>query len=86
MSRSPRQEITDSLTVGAYKLGSLLSKGVPTALSAVVGAAFSPVNPFQVGIAQQIVAADPATFAAKRSVSRANTVWTEFLPRLMRFG
>ena len=39
MSRSPRQEITDSLTVGAYKLGSLLSKGVPTALSAVVGTA-----------------------------------------------
>ena len=39
MSRSPRQEITDSLTVGAYKLGSLLSKGVPTALSALVGSA-----------------------------------------------
>ena len=39
MTRSPRQEITDSLTVGAYKLGSLLSKGVPTALSATVGAA-----------------------------------------------
>lgn len=39
VSRNPRQEISDSLTVGAYKLGSLLSKGVPTALSALVGAA-----------------------------------------------
>jgi len=37
--RSPRQEISDSLTVGAYKLGSLLSKGVPTVLSALVGSA-----------------------------------------------
>lgn len=39
MARSPRQEISDSLTVGAYKLGSLLSKGVPTVLSALVGSA-----------------------------------------------
>lgn len=39
MARSPRQEISDSLTVGAYKLGSLLSKGVPTFLSALVGSA-----------------------------------------------
>lgn len=39
MPRSPRQEITDTFTVGAYKLGSLLSKGVPTALSAFVGTA-----------------------------------------------
>lgn len=39
VARSPRQEISDSLTVGAYKLGSLLSKGVPTVLSALVGSA-----------------------------------------------
>lgn len=37
MPRSPRQEIADSLTVGAYRVGALLSQGVPTALSATVG-------------------------------------------------
>ena len=37
MTRSPRQEIADSLTVGAYRIGALLSQGVPTALSATVG-------------------------------------------------
>ena len=37
MARSPRQEIADSLTVGAYRIGALLSQGVPTALSATVG-------------------------------------------------
>lgn len=37
MSRTPRQEISDTLTVGAYKLGSVLSKGVPSSLSALAG-------------------------------------------------
>ena len=37
MPRSPRQEITDNLTVGAYKLGSVISKGVPSAFSALAG-------------------------------------------------
>jgi phosphatidylinositol dimannoside acyltransferase len=37
MPRTPRQEITDTLTVGAYKLGSVLSKGVPSAFSALAG-------------------------------------------------
>jgi lauroyl/myristoyl acyltransferase len=37
MPRSPRQEITDNLTVGAYKIGSVLSKGVPSTFSALAG-------------------------------------------------
>jgi KDO2-lipid IV(A) lauroyltransferase len=37
MASSARQEISDSLVVGSYKLGSLLSKGVPGFLSGTMG-------------------------------------------------
>ena len=37
MAHDARQEITDSLIVGTYKLGSLLSKGIPGFLSGTVG-------------------------------------------------
>ena len=37
MAHDVRQEITDSLIVGTYKLGSLLSKGIPGFLSGTVG-------------------------------------------------
>ena len=37
MAHDARQEITDSLVVGTYKLGSLLSKGIPGFLSGTVG-------------------------------------------------
>lgn len=37
MASSARQEISDTLVVGSYKLGSLLSKGVPGFLSGTVG-------------------------------------------------
>jgi len=37
MPQSERQEIGDTLVVGSYKLGSLLSKGVPGFLSGTVG-------------------------------------------------
>ena len=39
MARSARQELNDTLVVGGYKLGSLLSKGVPGFLSSTVGTA-----------------------------------------------
>jgi KDO2-lipid IV(A) lauroyltransferase len=37
MASSARQEISDTLVVGSYKLGSLLSKGVPGFLSGTMG-------------------------------------------------
>lgn len=37
MAQSERQEIGDTLVVGGYKLGSLLSKGIPGFLSGTVG-------------------------------------------------
>ena len=37
MAPSARQEISDTLVVGSYKLGSLLSKGVPGFLSGTMG-------------------------------------------------
>jgi len=37
MAQSERQEIVDTLVVGSYKLGSLLSKGIPGFLSGTVG-------------------------------------------------
>jgi KDO2-lipid IV(A) lauroyltransferase len=37
MALSARQEISDTLVVGSYKLGSLLSKGVPGFLSGTMG-------------------------------------------------
>ncbi|MDA2966694.1 MAG: phosphatidylinositol mannoside acyltransferase [Actinomycetota bacterium] len=37
MASSARQEISDTLVVGSYKLGSLLSKGVPGFLSGTIG-------------------------------------------------
>ena len=37
MAQSERQEIGDTLVVGSYKLGSLLSKGIPGFLSGTVG-------------------------------------------------
>jgi len=37
MAHDARQEITDSLIVGTYKLGSLLSRGIPGFLSGTVG-------------------------------------------------
>jgi KDO2-lipid IV(A) lauroyltransferase len=37
MASSARQEISDTLVVGTYKLGSLLSKGVPGFLSGTMG-------------------------------------------------
>jgi len=37
MAHDAREEITDSLIVGTYKLGSLLSKGIPGFLSGTVG-------------------------------------------------
>ena len=37
MASSARQEIGDTLVVGSYKLGSLLSKGVPGSLSGTMG-------------------------------------------------
>ena len=37
MTSTPRQEISDTLVVGSYKLGSLLSKGIPGFLSGTMG-------------------------------------------------
>ena len=37
MAQSERQDIGDTLTVGSYKIGSLLSKGIPGFLSGTVG-------------------------------------------------
>ena len=37
MAQDSRQSISDSLILGTYKLGSLLSKGVPGFLSGAVG-------------------------------------------------
>jgi lauroyl/myristoyl acyltransferase len=37
MAQDSRQSISDSLIVGTYKLGSLLSKGIPGFLSGAVG-------------------------------------------------
>lgn len=37
MANSPRQDINDTLVVGGYKLGSLLSKGIPGFLSGTMG-------------------------------------------------
>lgn len=48
MAQSERQEIGDAFVVGSYKLGSLLSKGVPGFLSGTVGSLLGV--PFAIGM------------------------------------